>query len=57
MSIIGLPEEREQGIENLLEEIMTENPNLAMKIDIQAKEAQRVLKKMNPKRPIPRHHN
>ena len=49
---MGLPEgeEREQGIENLFEKIMTENfPNLVKKIDIQVQEAQRVPNKMNPK--------
>ena len=35
---------------------MTENfPNLVKEIDIQAQEAQRVLNKMNPKRPTLRH--
>ena len=49
-------EEREQGIENLFEKIMTKNfPNLVKEIDIQAHEVQRVPNKMNPKRPIPRH--
>ena len=48
-------EEREQGIENLFEKIMTENfPNLVKEIDIQAHEVQRVPNKMNPKRPTPR---
>ena len=49
-------EERAQGIENLLEEIMMENsPNLVKEIDIQTQEAQKVPNKMNPKRPTPRH--
>ena len=55
---MGLPEgeEREQGIENLFEKIMTENfPNLVKKIDIQVQEAQRVPNKMNQKRCTPRH--
>ena len=35
---------------------MTESfPNLVKKINIQAQEAQRVSKKMNPKSPTPRH--
>ena len=44
-------EEREQGTENLFEEIMTENyPNLVKEIEIQAQEAQKVSNKMNAKR-------
>ena len=41
--IVGVPEGhgREKGVENLLEEVMTENfPNLAKEIDIQVQEAQ-----------------
>ena len=41
--ILGVPEgeEREEGIENLFEEIMTDNfPNLAEEIDTQLQEAQ-----------------
>ena len=52
--IIGVPEgqERAQGIENLLEEIITGNiPKLAKEIDIQAREGQRVPNKINSKRP------
>ena len=55
---MGLPEgeEREQGIENLFEKIMTENfPNLVKKIDIQVQEAQRVPNKLDPKKTTPRH--
>ena len=55
---MGIPEgeESEQGIENLFEEIMTENfPNLEKEKDKQAQEAQRSPKKLDPKRPIPRH--
>ena len=49
-------EEREQGIENLFEELMTENfSNLVKEKVMQVQEAQRVPIKMNPKRPIPRH--
>ena len=49
--IIGLPEgeEGEQGIENLLEKIMTENfLNLIREKVMQAQEVQRVPIKMNP---------
>ena len=55
--IIGVPEdEREQDIENLFEEIMTENfPYLVKEIDLQVQEAQRTPKKRNPKRTTPRH--
>ena len=36
--------------------MMRENfPNLVKEIDIQVQEAHRVPKKMNPKRPTPRH--
>ena len=49
-------EEREQGIENLLEEIMTENfPNLVRQKDTQVQEAQRVPNKLDPRNPTPRH--
>ena len=50
-------EEEEQQIENLFEKIMEENfPNLAKEIDLQeVQEAQRVPKKLDPKRNIPRH--
>ena len=54
--IIGAPEgeEQEQEIENLFEQIMKENiPNLVKKIVFQ--ETQRVPKKLDPKRNIPRH--
>ena len=55
---MGIPEgeERDQGIENLFEEIMTENcPNLVKKIDIHVQEVQRVPNKMNLKTPTSRH--
>ena len=59
IQIIGVPEgeEEEQKIENLFEEIMKENfPNLAKEIDFQeVQEAQRVPKKLDPRRNIPRH--
>ena len=55
--IMGVPEEeREQDIENLFEEIMTENfPHLVKEIDLQVQEAQRTPNKRNPKRTTPRH--
>ena len=50
-------EEQQQEIENLFEEIMKENfSNLAKEIDFQElQEAQRVPKKLYPKRNTPRH--
>ena len=47
----------EQEIENLFENIMKENfPNLAKEIDFQeVKEAQRVPKKLDPRKHTPRH--
>ena len=56
--IIGVSEEEEeQKIENLFEQIMKENfPNLAKEIDFQEiQEAQRVPKKLDPRRNTPRH--
>ena len=57
--IIGVPEgeEGEQKIENLFEQTMKENfPNLAKEIDFQeVQEAQRVPKKLDPRRNTPRH--
>ena len=58
IQIMGLPgEEEEQEIESLFEQIMKENfPNLAKEIDFQEDlEAQRVPKKLDPKRNILRH--
>ena len=56
--IIGVPagEEEEQQIENLFEQIMKENfPSLAKEIDFQeVQEAQRVPKKLDPRRNTPR---
>ena len=47
-------EEEEQEIENLFEKIMKERfPNLAKEIDFQ--EAQRVPKKLDPRKHTPRH--
>ena len=50
-------EEEEQKIENLFEQIMKENfPNLAKEIDFwEVQEAQRVPKKLDPRRNTPRH--
>ena len=50
-------EEEEQQIENLFENIMKENfPNLAKEIELQeVQEAQRVPKKLDPRRNTPRH--
>ena len=50
-------EDKEQEIENLFEQIMKENfPSLAKEIDFQeVQEAQRVPKKMDPRRNTPRH--
>ena len=50
-------EEEEQKIENLFEQIMKENvPHLAKDIDFQeVQEAQRVPKKLDPRRNTPRH--
>ena len=50
-------EEAEQEIENLFEQIMEENfPSLAKEIDFQeVQEAQRVPKKLEPRRYTPRH--
>ena len=57
--IIGVPEREEQvqEFEILFEQIMKENfPNLAKEIDFQeVQEAQRVPKKLDPKRNTPRH--
>ena len=59
IQIIGVPEgeEEEQKIENLFENIMKENvPSLAKEIDFQeVQEAQRVPKKLDPRRNTPRH--
>ena len=50
-------EEEEQEIENLLEQILKETfPNLAKEIDFQeVQKAQRVPKKLDPKKNTPRH--
>ena len=50
-------EEQQQEIENLFEQIIKENvPNLAKETDFQeVQEAQRIPKKLDPKRNTPRH--
>ena len=56
IQIIGVPEgeEQEQEVENLFEKIMKENfPQLAKETDFL--EAQRVPKKLDPRRNTPRH--
>ena len=58
IQIIGVPEgkEGEQEIENLFGNIMKNSPNLAKEIDFQeVQEAQRVPKKLDPRRNTPRH--
>nr|KAF6360095.1 hypothetical protein mMyoMyo1_011053 [Myotis myotis] len=60
IQIIGVPEEeREQDIENLFEEIMTENfPYLVKEIDLQVQEAQRTPNKKESKEDHTKtHHN
>ena len=56
MCIIGVREkEREQGIKNLFEEIVTENfLNLVKERDTQVQKAQIISNKMNLKRSTPR---
>ena len=56
--LIGVPEgeEEEQKIENLFEQIMENFPHLAKEIDFQeVQEAQRVPKKLDPRKHTPRH--
>ena len=55
LHIIGIPaEEREKGIENVLEKSMVENfSNLKKETDIQLPGAQRVSNKINPNRLTP----
>ena len=49
-------EEEEQEIENLFEKILKENfSNLAKEIDLQVQEAQRVPKKLDPRKHTPKH--
>ena len=58
IQILGVPEgeEEEQEIENLFENIMENFPNVAKEIDFQeVQEAQRVPKKLDPRKHTPRH--
>ena len=58
IQIIGVPEgeEEDQEIENLFEQIMENFPDLAKEIDFQkVQEAQRVPKKLDPRRNTTRH--
>ena len=59
IQITGVPEgdEQQQEIENLFEQIMKENfPNLAKEIEFhEIQEAQRVPKKLDPKKNTPKH--
>ena len=48
-------EEEEQETENLLENIMKNFPNLAKELDMQVQEAQRVPKKLDPRKHTSRH--
>ena len=55
--IIGIPvgEEKEKGIQNIFEEMMSKSvPNLK-KTDVKIQEAQRAPNKLNSNRPTPRH--
>ena len=57
LCIIGIPEgeEKEKGMENIFEEIITGNfPNLK-DTEFKIQEAQRAPNKLNPNRPTPRH--
>ena len=51
LCIIGIPEgeEKEKGIENIFEEIMSENFPDLKETDIKIQEAQRALKQVEPK--------
>ena len=57
IQIIGVSEGEEKQREKLFEQIMKENfPNLAKEIDFQeVQEAQRVPKKLDPRKNTPRH--
>ena len=58
IQIIGVQEgeEGEQEIEDLFEQIMKENfPNLMKEIDMQVQDAQRVPKKLDPRKNTKRH--
>ena len=57
IQITGVPEgeEEEQEIENLSEVVIKETfPHLVKEIDMQVQEAQRVPKKLDPRRNTPR---
>ena len=57
LHIIGIPEgaEKDKGMENIFEQIITGNfPNLK-DTDFNTQEAQRAPNKLNPNRPTPRH--
>lgn len=56
LHIIGIPEgeEKEKGIENILEEIMSENFPDLKETNIKIQEAQRAPSKLNPNSPRPR---
>ena len=58
IQIIGVPEgeKEEQEVENLFEKIMENIPNMEKEIDFQeVQEAQRVPKKLDPRKHTPRH--
>ena len=49
-------EEEEQEVENLFEQIMKDNfPNMVKELDMQVQDAERILKKLDPRRNTPRH--
>ena len=57
LCIIGIPEddEKEKGVENLFQEMMSENfPNLK-ETDMKIQEVQRAPNKVNSNRPTPKH--
>ena len=57
LHIIGIPEGegKEKGIENIFEEIMSENVTNLKETDIRIQEAQKAPKKLNPNRPAQRY--
>ena len=57
LRITGIPEgvEKHKGMENIFEEIMSENFANLKDTDIKIQEAQRTPNKLNPNRPTPRH--
>ena len=55
-NISSTREEEEQEYENLFEKLMKENfPNLVREIHVQVQNAQRVKKKLDPRKNPPRH--